>query len=45
MQNSAIESRTQLRMNTEIEEQRQVLADLKVTSEQERAKLSEYHTL
>lgn len=39
MQNSAIESRTQLRLNTEIEEQRQKLADLKVTKEQERTKL------
>ena len=40
MQNSAIESRTQLRLNTEIEEQKQLLADLKMTKEQERAKLS-----
>ena len=40
MQNSAIESRTQLRLNTEIEEQKQKLADLKVTKEQERTKLS-----
>ena len=40
MQNSAIESRTQLRLNTEIEEQKQLLADLKMNKEQERAKLS-----
>jgi hypothetical protein len=38
MQNSAIESRTQLRLNVEIEEQKQKLADLKITKEQERAK-------
>lgn len=41
MQNSAIESRTQLRLNTEIEEQRQKLADLKVSKEQERTKLKQ----
>ncbi|WAR13617.1 hypothetical protein MAR_027797, partial [Mya arenaria] len=41
MQNNAIESRTQLRLNTEIEEQKQVLADLKVKKEQERTKMSE----
>lgn len=39
MQSSAIESRTQLRLNVEIEEQKQKLADLKITKEQERAKL------
>lgn len=41
MQNSAIESRTHLRLNTEIEEQRQKLADLKVSKEQERTKLKQ----
>ncbi|KAH3768884.1 uncharacterized protein LOC127844917 [Dreissena polymorpha] len=39
MQNSAIESRTQLRLNTEIEGQKQLLADLRFSKEQERAKL------
>lgn len=39
MQSSAIESRTQLRLNVEIEEQKQKLADLKISKEQERAKL------
>lgn len=38
MQSSAIESRTQLRLNVEIEEQKQKLADLKISKEQERAK-------
>ena len=42
MQNSAIESRTQLRLNVEIEEQKQKLADLKITKEQERAKSGIY---
>lgn len=41
MQNSAIESRTQLRLNTEIEEQKQLLADLKMNKEQERVKLKQ----
>ncbi|XP_053401267.1 uncharacterized protein LOC123549498 [Mercenaria mercenaria] len=41
MQNSAIESRTQLRLNTEIEEQKQLLADLKMSKEQERVKLKQ----
>lgn len=41
MQSSAIESRTQLRLNVEIQEQKQRLADLKLTKEQERAKLAQ----
>lgn len=41
MQNSAIESRTQLRLNTEIEGQRQRLLDLKVSKEMERTKLKQ----
>jgi hypothetical protein len=36
------ESRTQLRLNVEIEEQKQKLADLKITKEQERAKSGIY---
>ncbi|KAL4234685.1 hypothetical protein ACF0H5_006326 [Mactra antiquata] len=41
MQNSAIESRTQLRLNTEIEGQKQLLEDLKTSKEQERVKLKQ----
>ena len=37
MQDNAIHSRTQLRLNAEFEEQQQRLMDLKLNSEQERA--------
>lgn len=39
MQNAAIESRTQLRLESEIEEQKAKLADFKLSKEQERTKL------
>lgn len=39
MQNAAIQSRTQLRLESEIEEQKSKLADFKLTKEQERTKL------
>ncbi|KAL3886101.1 hypothetical protein ACJMK2_026122 [Sinanodonta woodiana] len=41
MQNSAIESRTQLRLNAEIEDQKQKLADFKFAKEQARTKLKQ----
>ncbi|KAJ8316481.1 hypothetical protein KUTeg_006495 [Tegillarca granosa] len=41
MQNNAIESRTQLRLNAEIEEKRQQLTDFKLTKEQQRTKLKQ----
>ncbi|KAK3107245.1 hypothetical protein FSP39_010168 [Pinctada imbricata] len=39
MQNAAIQSRTQIRLNAEIEEQKQKLVDFKLSREQERSKL------
>ena len=45
MQTSAIESRTQLRLNAETEEQKQKLADLLVTREHERSKLGQCQIL
>ncbi|XP_048752374.2 uncharacterized protein LOC125663964 [Ostrea edulis] len=39
MQNASIESRTQLRLESEIEEQKSKLADFKLSKEQERTKL------
>ena len=41
MQSSAIESRTQLRLNTELQDMKQKLAEMKLNKEQERTKLSE----
>ena len=45
MQNNAIESRTQMRLNTEVQEQQQRLADFKLTKEQARLELREYMTV
>jgi hypothetical protein len=39
MQNASIESRTQLRLESEIEEQKSKLADFKLSKGQERTKL------
>lgn len=44
MQNAAIESRTQLRLESEIEEQKAKLADFKLSKEQERTKLGKGYT-
>ena len=41
MQNSAIKSRTELRLNTEIEEQQQKITDYKLNMEHKRTELSE----
>ena len=45
MQNSAIESRTRLRLDTEIEDMQQKLTGLKLNSEDARRDLSEYRFL
>lgn len=42
MQNSAIESRTQLRLQREIEDQEQKLANFKLNKQQERSSVGEF---